>query len=70
MKREDITSDNPADQRRAEIRAFDTHAPLAASDPDPRRIHLLALYDASAEADKVLLIQIAVLHAARNARRG
>lgn len=54
----------------AEIRAFDTHAKLPEPVADPLRVQLLALYDASAEADKLLLFQIAVLHAARNAARG
>ena len=51
--------------RQAQIRAFDTLAPLAAPPCDPRRVQLLALFDMSDERGQSLLLAIAGIHAAR-----
>jgi hypothetical protein len=71
MKREQFEHDGMNSRsevergRQEEIRSFDTHAPLAASEPDPRRVQLLALFDMSDERGKVTLLAIAGIHAAR-----
>lgn len=54
-----------ADIKQAQIRAFDTHAPLQVPPADPRRVQLIALFDMSDERGQALLLAIAGIHAAR-----
>ena len=55
--------------KQAQIRAFDTHAPMVGNPPaDPRRAQLIALFDMSDERGQALLLAIAGIHAARYPR--